>query len=207
MAADWICGSRVPLTAEIEGNSVGHQDRAGPSSAKRVPQWMQQHCSWPRAGTGTGRNQLSAEHPTAFPTLQWSTGAQAGPGEAENRVLELAHSSPDSTNDKTDSGSPFHQKFSSLIKNQRKWVWSQLQPSQSSTCTQGQPPVHRTMNRSWAELVLPHLCAATQPRAGLWQTPAQAQWSHVWCCRSRSPQLGGTSAWGSRPTAKPNSAV
>lgn len=54
--------------------------------------------------------------------------------------LTCPHRAACPSSDKTDSASPFHQKFSSLIKNQRKWVWSQFQPPQSSTCTQGQPP-------------------------------------------------------------------
>lgn len=166
MAADWIHGRRISLTAEAEGNSVGHQDRAGHSSDKLVPQWMQQHCSCPRAGTGTGRNQLSAEQPTASPTLQWSTGAQAGPGEAESQVpgagtqLTCPHRAACPSSDKTDSASPFHQKFSSLIKNQRKWVWSQFQPPQSSTCTQGQPPSAQNNEQelSWACPPTPVCC-------------------------------------------------
>lgn len=65
-------------------------------------------------------------------------------------------------------------------------------PTLSKQHLHSRPPPQCTEQQMGAELrILPCPSAAAQPRAGLWQTPAQDWWPHMRCCRSCTPRLGG----------------
>lgn len=154
---------------------------------------------WSRNRTGT-EHLLSSGHPTFSTRQRRSPGCSWGGWEPSAQGWHTPHPShrapaPTASRDKMDSRSPFHHKFSSLIKNQRKWVCSQLQPSEQhlhSGPTLGAQ--NNEQEPSWA-------CPPT-PWAGLWQTPAWNHWPHLWGCRSCTPWWEGP-----RPRAKPNAVV